>query len=540
MVQQRAEEFKHPLDVVVTPRNMATITETEQMAKDDSIDELPRTIERSSTTIDPSAKQRHRHSKRLSLNFPIAIQISHDAPLTGNGSISSWSQSPTTTSARNSTPTSARPLPSPELQNDELFEGPDFLRLIAGQERKVMELKEELHKAESGLMNLKKQWAVFEARKKHAERNKTLKMGPVSPKSTRAHDQEEEEAERVRRKELREKKLRELASRDDELSRSDSTSGKRNGGRVFAGRHTRTLSLLQNNNPNMADVQSATQIKTRKESSSSSFQQTDENLDEIRKIDEDAKRMSRPAMSRQPTLPELIASGATGAAQINFGKTYKELANAGRKSIPPGADVFVKQGKQVYDGVSQGFWNFVEDIRQATVGDEAVNGPQTEPKREVRQRKSSRKLADGKGGSTDDHKKDKDNFWKEFGLETPQGKKSGSAAAVDKSSKKAQRKSGHILSDHESKSSTDSSNRPPSLLADLMDVKEDDESWDTWLADSPAAQRHTERVEIRHASDDGDEDDSEDDLVQPQRATKTFTAKKNHTPLEPSWAELTT
>ena len=332
--------------------------------------------------------------------------------------------------------------------------------------------------------------------------------------------------------------LKEAAAAGIEKLGSNASSGKGKGGRVLAGRHTRTLSLLQNAHVNGNE---SPEGNVQQSSRSEDIPETNGNED----ADYHTRRQSRQSISKQPTLQELISTSATGAAQLNFGKTYKELAQAGRKSLPPGTDVFVKQGKQVYDGINQGFWNFVEDIRQATVGDEAVNGPSpVEQRREVGQKRSNRKLANDntgekqgrngsrsenkkKGKSNDDLKSEKDNFWKEFGIETPKGAKSRNQAT------RRNKENQSPLIDHESKSSTDSK-CPPSLLADLMDANEDDEAWDNWPVESPQTQRRTEqRVNIRNTS----EDDSDEEIT--AEARKEFNRKlQAKRPMETTWSDL--
>ena len=82
----------------------------------------------------------------------------------------------------------ARRPPSPERPTHSTsrpFESDNFLTLIAAQERRVLELKEEMHKAEADLEKLKKQWAVHEARKKRSELRGSKRLEPLSvPKTT--------------------------------------------------------------------------------------------------------------------------------------------------------------------------------------------------------------------------------------------------------------------------------------------------------------------------------------------------------------------
>jgi septal ring factor EnvC (AmiA/AmiB activator) len=54
-----------------------------------------------------------------------------------------------------------------------------FLVALAGQERRVLELKEELQKAEDELKRLKKQWAHHEAHKKKAEIRHVEQLQPL-------------------------------------------------------------------------------------------------------------------------------------------------------------------------------------------------------------------------------------------------------------------------------------------------------------------------------------------------------------------------
>lgn len=552
-----------------TTANSETSSNSDQTSPDqdyDRVNELPLPLQRAATASTPSNAQlkRNRHSKKLSLNFPILVpppQAEHTRAV--NGSSAGWSPSPIVSSPYHVlTPSPGIPFPSPdELKNSTYFnDGPDFLTLIAGQERKVMELKEELSKAESALLGLKKQWAMYEAKKKqHELRSRTMKLGPVSPQ-TATTTTGDEELERTKRREMREQKMKEMGMTEGELGRADSTSGRRNGGRVFAGRHTRTLSLLQNNNNPSDPANPANRPKSRTEGSLSSIQQGDSAAStptSSDQPDQEEKRQHRQSLSRQATLQELIANSATGAAQMNFGKTYKELANVSRKSLPPGADVFVKQGKQVYDGVSQGFWNFVEDIRQATVGDEAVNGAPVEARREIKKTRSNRKLKENgacdkhghdRSDTTkqqkhgDSHKPEKDNFWKEFGIETPKNSKQR-ASNARKTSGNKNKENVSPSKDHESKSSTDSK-CPPSLLGDLTDGNDEDEAWDSWPTESPVNQRQRERmVNIRHDSEDTDEESETRIPNVSQKAQKSHGRKPSEAWLgkrSDAWTDLMT
>ncbi|EXJ93877.1 hypothetical protein A1O1_02270 [Capronia coronata CBS 617.96] len=493
-----------------------------------------------------------RHAKRLSLNLPILL------PPTPQMS-QSQSQSPTAISSYQSPIHSARssyqsPVhstrSSPRIRTSpyrpsEVFSpdtrdpsksrtSSDFLTLLAAQERRVLELREELQKAEVDLLGLKRQWASYEANKKREEVKHVKKLQPLalddvptmSRESRTTPEDEVGEEERRRKRALVEK------SQTINAAGVPNNPGRRGSKRVFeGGRHTRALSLLS---PTSAKGHVAA-LKSRAEGNSS---RTD-GLSGIESETEPSEYdhvLSPPPLSRMSTLDGLISSDPL---QLGFGKTYKELA-ANRRSLPPvAADLLVKQGKQVYDGVREGLWTFWEDIRQATVGEEGINGTtqQQRPvaksvsggqKRAARKDIGSNRLAAGGMGvgmglglqktnsdlSTDERERGRErdhdrgplskesSFWREFGLDTPQRQSmisntSTAAQSQSQSQSQSQRQSGKSSDDGsdsgrdrghvQQKSSTDSTN-PPSLLPDLNDNEEEvDDAWDAW--DSPVTVR---------------------------------------------------
>jgi hypothetical protein len=336
------------------------------------------------------------------------------------------------------------------------------LTLLAAQERKVLELREELQRAEADLQSLKKQWAAYEANKKRGELRQVKKLQPVALDEVAGGDtaapEEDVDEERRRKRALVER------SQANQATNGGSGLSRKGSKRIFeGGRHTRTLSLLS---PTCAKTsfKPAEDIKTAQNDSAELETEHDQ----------------RPSLSRMPTLHGLISGDAL---PLGFGKTYKDLA-AHRRSLPPvAADMLVKQGKQVYDGVRDGLWTFFEDIRQATVGEEGINGTaaQQRPLRPT-QRKSTKKPSEkaAKSNTKDSMETPRPgsketSFWNEFGLDTPQRNSSAS-------SKPSERANGHV----QQKSSTDSSN-PPSLLPDLNDNDEVEDSWDAW--DSPVSNK---------------------------------------------------
>jgi len=246
-----------------------------------------------------------RKQNRLSLSFPVAPSIN-----------SNDSTRPTPTSSHTfsfpSTQADKIPLPSP---NDPT----GFLTALASQERKVLELKEELGKAESELTHLKKQWAYHEATRKRAEiRN----VQPLQSVTAEGVIPVEEAAKRQSLELDRRKALL--------LNIPKIPKGSR---RVIRGGHTRTLSLLS---PDRA-----------------TYNKTFSALQEVKGESPGA------GLPRSTTMPDT----SQGISRIN--------SNRARHSYQGGVTL---GAKQIAEDVKAGLWTFLEDLRQATVGEEGVNG----------------------------------------------------------------------------------------------------------------------------------------------------------------------
>ena len=126
-----------------------------------------RQLKRSSLPARPHAAARH--TKRLTLNFPINIPPAGSVPTSADPSVSSpGSMTPLTqTSTTRQSPAIGTPLPLETPEDD----GSSILTAIASQERKVLEVREELQRAETELATLKKQWVLSEKSKKRTEIN---------------------------------------------------------------------------------------------------------------------------------------------------------------------------------------------------------------------------------------------------------------------------------------------------------------------------------------------------------------------------------
>lgn len=258
-------------------------------------------------------------SKRLSLNFPVL-------PPSGRPSRPpSWSNSPVTP---------AESLTSPTEGN--------FLTVLAAQERRVLELKDELRQAEEELLKLKKHWASHESSRKRSEVRRVQQLQPLSA-TLPSLDTTEEDADGSSQ----------WMRREMERRKSILSGVKTSNRKVFSGsRHTRTLSLLS---PEKTTFSPA---------------------------------YPHPSSRRSDERPHPIRNTLTRSS------TTSDIANAipNSDSLPQldgdGAivqrDALLKTGKQMATDIKDGLMNFFEDIRQATVGEEAVNGTMHPPNKNSR------------------------------------------------------------------------------------------------------------------------------------------------------------
>jgi len=200
----------------------------------------------------------------------------------------------------------------------------EFITAIAAQERRVLELREELSRAESDLARLKKQWATHEAYKKRSERRV---VEPLRPISTNLDLQEDPVTRRSAEVDRRKALLHQL---------NQQNTPERGRRRVFRGGHTRTLSLLS---PTKADGDFS--------------------------VHEDVSESSRSRFE-EPDSPYVSRYAPVTQAQISK-----------RASWAPRSTVQTSGVKQIAQDLRQGLWTFVEDLRQATVGDEPITGQGT-------------------------------------------------------------------------------------------------------------------------------------------------------------------
>ena len=220
----------------------------------------------------------------------------------------------------------------------------NFLTAIAAQERRVLELKEELTRAEADLNKLKRQWAQHEAQKKRNDAQSLTKLQPLQTSLSTAENEEDSDGSNAWMQ-------REMERRKALLSGNKSSNRT-----VFSGsRHTRTLSLLS---PASRGQQATPAMEwpsgrpPRKESLSESARRSQE---------AEATKQMPPTISRAATTPDLTVDGT---------RTPDPLAELVESGVDK--DMLLQTGKKVATGLRDGLWTFWEDLRQATVGDDVA------------------------------------------------------------------------------------------------------------------------------------------------------------------------
>jgi hypothetical protein len=249
-----------------------------------------------------SRSMSERKAKRFSLTFPIQTSLS---------------------------PTSATLSPvlpyTPLLaEKPTLAAGPTdsaFLTALAAHERRVLELREELIKAEHELHRLKQSWAAHEAHKKRQhDPRKVHKMQSLHATLDTPHVTP--------------------ASRQQDMDRRRALlNGTKSSTRtVFSGsRHARALSLLS------PDAMRSPPPRPQA-----------------------PPRPHEPDPSRPPH-PNRVPTDADLTTEVV--RTADDAIDLG---LP--REVLLNTGKKMASDFRDGLWTFIEDLRQATVGDEGING----------------------------------------------------------------------------------------------------------------------------------------------------------------------
>jgi hypothetical protein len=371
--------------------------------------------------------------KRLSLQFPIQ-------PATG-------ASSPGTNSPRSRPSSWVAPakILSPESENPP--SDAEFLAVLAAQERYVLELKEELTKAEADLKTLKKHYALHEANKRRNDVRKVAQLQPVNTLIDITPDNEKEDEDGSSSTWVQ----KEMERRKALLANTKSSQRK-----VFSGsRHLRTLSLLS---PDKTHAPSFPQPLDLHE-------------------DEPATKQPEPA-------PRSSTSSDRTKQLIDINERYD---GSGLPTIQK--EQLIRAGTQMANDFKNGFFTFIDDIRQATVGDEAVNGHDEEMglgagdllikgarkpsnTRPALNRSASSKKSSQRQGSIGD------DFWKENGLSEP--KTSTMPSKKTHTNKPAQ--------------------TPQKQTQKVVD---EEEEWDNW--ETPNDTFGAKPAEVQDSSDESDE-----------------------------------
>ena len=253
------------------------------------------------TRASRSTSTASRHANRLSLTLPIAPPTPEPSRPT-----------PTSAAPRQSIP----PTPIESSTPDTPSNPSEFIIAIAAQERRVLELREELSRAEKDLSSLKRQWKFQEATHRRNENRAAISTQLL----TTAND-----GEKIPTKESLDMDRKKLLLQTQKQS-TTTTTGRR--GRVMRGGHTRTLSLLS---PPKSDADFSAPI---------------ENKEIIGlpppPLERRATDLNDPQLSKRISWQPQMMQNAAG---MGFVEDFKSGLRA-----------------------------FVEDIRQITVGEEPIKG----------------------------------------------------------------------------------------------------------------------------------------------------------------------
>ncbi|KAI0427344.1 hypothetical protein F5Y09DRAFT_316651 [Xylaria sp. FL1042] len=246
-----------------------------------------------------STSSTSRNANRLSLTLPIALP-------------NSLSSRPTPTSSMPPTPVDTLTVNSP-------VDSDGFIIAIAAQERRVLELREELARAEADLKKLQRQWTIAEACKKRPPHTTAEPPRVLAPAASLRDGREDSPAS---------KRTSELERRKAILLAQSQGTPRQHKRTVIRGGHARTLSLLS---------------PTKSLSDVSTHEDRDDAQSPDSYITQSPTPIVRPVNKRATWAPPRSTQQSSGV---------KQLAN----------------------DFKQGLWTFVEDLRQATVGDEAISG----------------------------------------------------------------------------------------------------------------------------------------------------------------------
>lgn len=329
----------------------------------------------------------------------------------------------------------------------------------------MLELKEELTKAEADLNTLKTHWTHHEANKRRNEVRKVAALQPLNTSLANAPpgQYEDDGSNSWAQKEMERRK---------NLLNNTKTSQRK----VFSGsRHLRTLSLLS---PDRLQ--------------SPSFPQPLDLHDD-------------PSSNSRPQLPARASTSSDITRQVVNAGEHDRYDMGGMPTIQ--REQLIRAGTQMAADFKKGLFTFMEDIRQATVGDEAVNtaDANTGIPGIKNPSKSGRKPSDGRPALDRSASSKKttqqlgsvgDDFWKEMGLGEPK------TTAVTKKT-------------HALKNTT----TPQKQIRKVAS----EEDWDNW--DTP---NESLLVDLGDSKDSSDESDAQTSPVSGPGSSRTSTSTRYH------------
>ncbi|KAI9658594.1 MAG: hypothetical protein M1821_002154 [Bathelium mastoideum] len=314
----------------------------------------PPPAERVGSVAAPTAAEKRRSASFLEDTAPkhdSAIEISDDLRKTNRVSVS-FPVQPLSLGMEHAPPGARRASPSPLFDPTFAFPTPSarvssstqssptdngFLTALAAQERRVLELKEELHRAEQELGKLKGEWAAQENAKKRQNAHRIQPLQTLNADLGSGPDDDADGSSTWIQKEVEKRK-------------SLLTGSKPTHRRVFSGsRHTRALSLLSPDKMNHKPLQSPAKTEQIQSPATSS-------------------PPGLVPVTRLNTAPDLLE-------QLKITNTMDDVTSP----VPDTSKEAFRISRQMATDFKEGLWTFFEDLRQATVGEEGVAGPPPRP-----------------------------------------------------------------------------------------------------------------------------------------------------------------
>ncbi|KAK9326195.1 hypothetical protein V1517DRAFT_312053 [Lipomyces orientalis] len=280
----------------------------------------------SETEPTPSQQLRERRrnrSFRLSLSIPTAVAPS--SPITEEPSVApELFVSP-------KLPTVSKSNAEPAIYEDST----DFLTLLAAKQRRVLELRDELSKAEIDLKQLQQQWSAHEDRTR-----RSVQLQAVSGHSNSARNRISFDSSRVGNSGSKNTHPGPTSN----PSVTTSTDNKRLSG-AGIGR------LLSPSFPFPSPPKTAPS--------------------------------GRPFAPRTSSLNDSSSSSATASMAAAGGADYPgtndefeyDYDNNNNVNIPIRADEVIHMGRRLAEGINNHLWNLFDDIKQAAIGEDLVAGP---------------------------------------------------------------------------------------------------------------------------------------------------------------------